>query len=96
MTDSPLIVIIIVLPGAGAAPAPDEPEPVADAGLSVRDRQILARLAGGACNKSIARDLELAENTIKSRMKILFRRIGVANRTQAALWALKNRVSDEK
>lgn len=90
MTDLPPIIIVIILPGAGASPAPDEPEPAATVGLSVRDRQILARLAAGACNKSIARDLGLAENTIKSRMKILYRRIGVQNRTQAALWVLKN------
>ena len=51
-----------------------------------RELAILRRLTG-ARNKEIARDLGVAEATIKVQLKTLFRKLGVQNRTQAALWA---------
>jgi two-component system nitrate/nitrite response regulator NarL len=55
--------------------------------LSVREAQILGCLMHGTPNKVIARDLEITEATIKVHVKAILRKIGVANRTQAAMWA---------
>ena len=58
--------------------------------LSPRETSILRCLARGASNKLIARDLQISEATVKVHVKAILRKIGVANRTQAALWAMTN------
>jgi DNA-binding NarL/FixJ family response regulator len=55
--------------------------------LTERERQVLALLAGGLANKQIARRLGISEKTVKGHLTNLFQRIGVSDRTQAALWA---------
>lgn len=55
--------------------------------LSQRERTILQRLMFGASNKSIANDLGICEATVKVHLRTCFRKIGVQNRTQAAIWA---------
>jgi two-component system, NarL family, nitrate/nitrite response regulator NarL len=55
--------------------------------LSAREAQILHHLTQGASNKLIARDLGLAEATVKVHVKAILRKVKVANRTQAAMWA---------
>lgn len=55
--------------------------------LTKRELQVLEGLAEGKANKQIARDLALSEPTIKLHVKNLYRKIGAANRTQAALIA---------
>jgi two-component system nitrate/nitrite response regulator NarL len=47
-------------------------------------------LVKGLSNKIIARKLDIAEATVKVHMKSVLRKIRVANRTQAAIWALEN------
>lgn len=56
--------------------------------LTRRESEILDCLTGGASNKQIGRDLGITEATVKIHMKSLIRKIGVSNRTQAALWAI--------
>jgi len=56
------------------------------AGLSGRELTILSYLMQGASNKHIARDLGIAEATVKVHVKSLLRKIRVRNRTQAAMW----------
>jgi two-component system nitrate/nitrite response regulator NarL len=58
--------------------------------VSAFDRQILRCLAHGASNKAIARIFSVSEATVKSRVKAILKKIGVQNRTQAAIWAKKN------
>jgi len=58
--------------------------------LSPRETSILRCLARGASNKLIARDLQISEATVKVHVKAILRKIGVANRTQAAIWAMTN------
>jgi two-component system nitrate/nitrite response regulator NarL len=58
--------------------------------LSDRERLILMHLTKGASNKHIARDLSIAEATVKVHVKSLLRKIRVSNRTQAAMWAIKH------
>lgn len=55
--------------------------------LTERERQVLQGLSEGKSNKEIARDLDLSEPTIKLHVKTLYRKLEVANRTQAALVA---------
>ncbi len=55
--------------------------------LTEREQQVLKGLTQGKSNKEIARDLELSEPTIKLHVKTLYRKVGTANRTQAALLA---------
>jgi two-component system, NarL family, nitrate/nitrite response regulator NarL len=55
--------------------------------LSAREAQILGCLREGAPNKLIARKLDITEATIKVHVKAILRKIGVTNRTQAAMWA---------
>jgi two-component system nitrate/nitrite response regulator NarL len=68
-----------------AAPAPNTPEGMGN--LSKREAQILHCLTQGASNKLIARDLGVAEATVKVHIKAILRKVKVANRTQAATWA---------
>ena len=55
--------------------------------LSAREAQILGCLREGAPNKVIARKLDITEATIKVHVKAILRKVGAANRTQAAMWA---------
>jgi two-component system nitrate/nitrite response regulator NarL len=55
--------------------------------LSDREAQILHFLTRGASNKLIARELGVAEATIKVHVKAILRKVKAANRTQAAMWA---------
>jgi two-component system nitrate/nitrite response regulator NarL len=55
--------------------------------LSPRETVILQSLMGGDPNKVIARKLDITEATIKVHVKAILRKIGAANRTQAAMWA---------
>ncbi len=55
--------------------------------LTEREREVLALLACGASNREIARELYLSVDTVKTHVRHLFRKLGVGNRTQAALAA---------
>ena len=55
--------------------------------LTNRELQVLKGLTEGKSNKEIARDLEVLEPTVKLHVKTLYRKIGAANRTQAAMIA---------
>jgi DNA-binding NarL/FixJ family response regulator len=58
--------------------------------LSARQRCILDCLIEGHSNKVIARKIDIAEATVKVHIKSILRKIGVRNRTQAAIWAMSN------
>jgi len=77
-----------LLPNRGPAPSPTRDAATAD--LSAREREVLALVAEGMANKQIARRLGIAERTVKVHLGSVFRRIGVADRTSAALWARDN------
>jgi len=55
--------------------------------LTEREVEILQRLTKGLSNKMIAIELDITEGTVKVHLKHLLRKLGVSNRTQAALWA---------
>jgi two-component system nitrate/nitrite response regulator NarL len=58
--------------------------------LSTRERCILRYLVEGCSNKLIARQIDIAEATVKVHVKAILRKIRVSNRTQAAIWAANN------
>jgi two-component system nitrate/nitrite response regulator NarL len=59
-------------------------------GLSEREREIMGCLVHGKSNKVIARQLGITEATVKVHLKAVLRKLNVSNRTQAALWAVRN------
>jgi DNA-binding NarL/FixJ family response regulator len=62
-------------------------EPPLTEQLSDREKQVLRLVAAGLANKQIARRLGIAESTVKVHTGNIFRRIGVTDRTSAAIWA---------
>jgi two-component system nitrate/nitrite response regulator NarL len=58
--------------------------------LSPREKSILRCLIEGDPNKCIARKIDIAEATVKVHVKAILRKIGVQNRTQAAIWGMNN------
>lgn len=59
-------------------------------GLSEREASVMRRLRDGASNKDIAKELQIVESTVKVHLRACYRKIGVRNRTQAAVWAVQN------
>lgn len=74
------------VPEGGSVPGDAE---TLRAALTPRQRDVLAMLRQGKSNKEIARDLDLAEITVKLHVTAILRALGVENRTQAAIMASK-------
>jgi DNA-binding NarL/FixJ family response regulator len=70
---------------AGALLPPRTPPPAEV--LSTRELEVLRLAAQGLANKQIARRLSISESTVKVHLGSVFRRIGVTDRTSAAMWA---------
>ena len=64
----------------------------ADTPLTGRETEVLALVRQGLANKQIARRLGISERTVKAHLTSLFQRIGVTDRTQAAVWAERHSV----
>jgi DNA-binding NarL/FixJ family response regulator len=62
-------------------------EPPPEELLSAREREVLKLAADGMANKQIARALGISESTVKVHLGNIYRRIGVSDRTSAAMWA---------
>lgn len=58
--------------------------------LSPREREVLALVAEGLPNKTVARRLGISEKTVKTHLTSVFTTLGVTDRTSAALWAQRN------
>jgi DNA-binding NarL/FixJ family response regulator len=64
-------------------------EPVRDP-LTPRETEVLRLIARGLSNRLIARELVLSEKTVKAHLSAIFGKLGVADRTQAALYAVRS------
>jgi DNA-binding NarL/FixJ family response regulator len=64
---------------------PERPRP----NLTLREKEVLRLVCDGLTNSEIATKLTVSRETIKSELKRIFRKIGVANRTQAAVLLVK-------
>jgi len=69
-------------------------EPVRDP-LTPREREVLRLLARGLSNRLIARELVLSEKTVKAHVSAILAKLGVADRTQAALHAVHHGLVDD-
>ncbi|MEU0842168.1 response regulator transcription factor [Streptomyces sp. NPDC005962] len=58
--------------------------------LTDREREVLALIAGGRSNREIARALVLSEKTVKTHVSNILMKLDLADRTQAALWAVRH------
>jgi DNA-binding NarL/FixJ family response regulator len=62
--------------------------------LTPRELEVLELVRKGLANKQIARRLGISERTVKAHLTSVFSRIGVVDRTQAALWAERRGIGD--
>ncbi|MEM6329999.1 MAG: response regulator transcription factor [Planctomycetota bacterium] len=60
-----------------------------EAPLTQRERQVLKQLAFGLTNKEIAQGLGISYETVKEHVQHILRKVGVNDRTQAAVWAVR-------
>jgi two-component system, NarL family, nitrate/nitrite response regulator NarL len=70
--------------------AEDWHDNISASGLSEREVEILWCLTTGMANKVVSRRLHISEATVKVHVKAILRKLKVANRTQAAIWAVKH------
>jgi DNA-binding NarL/FixJ family response regulator len=62
--------------------------------LTEREREVLGLIADGRSNREIARALVLSEKTVKTHVSNILMKLDLADRTQAALWAVRNGVGN--
>ncbi|MEW9051294.1 MAG: response regulator transcription factor [Neobacillus sp.] len=64
--------------------------------LTKREREVLVEIASGKSNKEIASSLYITEKTVKTHVSSILAKLALADRTQAALYAVRNRIIKEK
>lgn len=62
--------------------------------LTEQERRVLAHLANGASNREIARDMELAEKTVRNYVSSILGKLALSSRAQAAAFAIRNRLTE--
>jgi DNA-binding NarL/FixJ family response regulator len=80
---------IMAAPHASPAPPAPPPSLASSLGLTPRQAEVLALLLAGKSNKSICRDLNLAEGTVKTHIAAVFKVLNVSSRVQAVIAASK-------
>lgn len=72
-------------------PPPDPLQP-----LSPREREVLQLIACGHSNRQIARALAIGEQTVKTHVRAILTKLGLQDRVQAAIFALRHQASDRE
>ena len=67
-----------------------------ESSLNERDLEVLRLLVEGLTNQDIANRLSISEKTVRNRLSLIFRKLHLENRTQAALYALKEGLAEPK
>ncbi len=80
-------------PPSGGEPATAGVDPVAAAGLTEREAEVLRLLARGLSNAEIARELFVGEATVKTHVSNVLQKTGVRDRIQAVVWAFERGVA---
>jgi DNA-binding CsgD family transcriptional regulator len=65
-------------------------------GLTAREREVAAMIAGGKSNREIAESLVISERTIETHVENVLARLGFSSRTQIATWAVEKGLSTQK
>jgi NarL family two-component system response regulator LiaR len=73
---------------------PSPPDPLQP--LSPRERDVLQQIARGHSNRQIARDLAIGEQTVKTHVRSILTKLGLQDRIQAAIFALRHQTSNHK
>jgi DNA-binding NarL/FixJ family response regulator len=81
---------VLLPPDVAAALLRQDPDRLG--ALTPREREVLAELARGRSNREIAKELSLAEKTVKTHVSNVLMKLGVADRTQAAVLAVRHRL----
>jgi NarL family two-component system response regulator LiaR len=68
--------------------------PAAHADLTARELEVLRLIARGLPNKQIAAELHVSEKTVKTHVSAILRKLAVADRTQAAMYAVRERLAE--
>jgi NarL family two-component system response regulator LiaR len=68
--------------------------PAAHADLTARELDVLRLIARGLQNKQIAAELHVSEKTVKTHVSAILRKLGVTDRTQAAMYAVRERLAE--
>lgn len=92
------IVVSDALTHLMAAALRRDPRPASPsaAGLTDQEQRILERIAEGLSNKLIARDLDIAEGTVKVHVKHILRKLELRSRVEAAVWAVGHLKREDK
>ena len=83
--------------GGRICPACKSPKPVKrllNPRLSFRERQVVTLVAEAKLNKEIAFELHLTEGTIKEYLNRIFKKLGMSNRTELAVWTITHRSAE--
>ena len=80
----------VVIEVAGPRPAAQRPTPAPEWPLTDRETAVLALIAQGRSNQEIAEELSLSINSIKSYIRVAYRKIDVSSRSQAVLWGVRH------
>ena len=67
-----------------------------DIRLTRRETDVLSLLVKGHSNKEMAEAMFISEKTVKNHLTSIFRKLGVKDRTQAAVYALKNNIINDE
>jgi DNA-binding NarL/FixJ family response regulator len=60
--------------------------------LTAREQEVLRLIGRGAANKEIAHELSITERTARTHVSNILGKLGLASRTQAALWAVEHKM----
>ena len=79
------------------AARPEKPValPAALQALTEREREVLEQIARGLTNRQIAEKMVISEKTVKTHVSNLLDKLGLEDRTRAAIWALKHGLGSE-
>ena len=77
------------LPNLGDTEFHEDESTEVEVSFTPRERQILGKLSDGLTNKQIAQEIDISYETIKEHVQHILQKIGVTDRTQAAVWAVR-------